>query len=128
MRNNYLLVLLILLGGCEHFGIIFKPPSTIKAVIEGRIKGVEVYCEKVINLGQPKWELMCKVSDDIDIKYRTKTINGEQTRLELVVDKIKAGKRKIITAPMVIVKRGKPTKLRTVASSFDLDIKTEAMR
>ena len=126
MRISLILLVFFFIG-CKHFGLVFRAPSTIKAFIEGEIRGVDVYCEKVINLGQPSWELMCKVSDEININYRSKTIDGTHTKLELAINKTKAGERKTIASPMMIVKKGKPTALSAIAANFNISIKTEEM-
>ncbi len=117
-----------LLSGCKHLGLIFEPPSTLKAVVEGDVKGMAIHCEKTLELGNVNWEVMCKVSDEIDIKYRTKSINNSQTKLEILIDKQSGDIKKTIAAPMVIVSRGKPASIETVTEKGRIAIKTEPIR
>ncbi len=117
-----------LLSGCKHLGLIFEPPSTLKAVVEGDVKGMAIHCEKTLELGNVNWEVMCKVSDEIDIKYRTKSINNSQTKLEILIDKQSGEIKKTIAAPMVIVSRDKPASLETVTEKGRIAIRTEPMR
>lgn len=115
-------------SGCKHLGLIFEPPSTLKAVVEGDIKGMAIHCEKTLELGNVHWEVMCKVSDEIDIKYRTKSINDNQTKLEILIDKQSGDTKKTIAAPIVIVSRDKPASIETVTEKGRIAIKTEPMR
>jgi hypothetical protein len=120
-----LIFALVLLAGCKHIGLLFEPPGTLKAIIQGQIKGKDIHCEKTLSLGRGKWEIMCKVSDDIDIKYRTKTLENNQTKLELLIDRKKGNSRKIVAAPTMIVKRGKVVELKSIAHGSYFDIKAE---
>ena len=120
--------LLPLVCGCKHVGLLFEPPSTLKAVVEGEFKGMAIHCEKTLTLGNARWEVMCKVSDEIDIKYRTKAINNNQTKLEILIDKQSGDIKKTIAAPMVIVSRGKPASVETVSDKGRIAIRTEPMR
>lgn len=120
--------LIMPLGACKHLGFLFEPPSTLKAVVEGDIKGVAIHCEKTLELGNVHWEVMCKVSDEIDVKYRTKTINNGQTKLEILIDKQSGDTTKTIAAPMVIVSRDKPAILESVTEKGRIAIKTEPIR
>ncbi len=117
-----------LLSGCKHLGLIFEPPSTLRAVVEGDVKGMAIHCGETLELGNVNWEVMCKVSDEIDIKYRTKSINNSQTKLEILIDKQSGEIKKTIAAPMVIVSRDKPASLETVTEKGRIAIRTEPMR
>jgi hypothetical protein len=123
-----LIVSLLLLGGCKHIGLLFEPPSTLKAVVQGEIKGINIHCEKTLILGSARWEVMCKVSDNIDIKYRTQSINHNQTKLEILIDKQSGDYKKTIAAPMVIVNKGKPANMEMVSDKARIAIRTEPMR
>src|SRR5580704_4205947 len=114
MRISLMVTLLFLIG-CKHMGLLFEPPATLKAVVQGEIKGMAIHCEKTLTLGNARWEVLCKVSDDIDIKYRTQTINHKQTKLEILIDKQSAGHKKTLAAPMVIVNQGKPARMEMVS-------------
>lgn len=126
----YVHVLLIFLAmifnsGCKHVGLLFTPPATLKAVVQGEIKGMTIHCEKTLNLGVVKWEVMCRVSDEIDIKYRTQLINAHQTRLEILIDKQSIDGQKTIAAPIMIVSRDKPAVLETISDKSRIDIRAE---
>jgi len=123
-----LMAALVFMAGCKHLGIKFEPPGTFKAVIQGIIKGVNIHCEKILSLARPNWEVMCKVSDDIDIKYRTQSLDQDQTKVEIIIDKKKGERRKVIAAPVLLVKNGRPARLRTIAASADIDIHAEPER
>jgi len=123
-----LITALLLIAGCEHIGLLFEPPATLKAIIQGQIKGKRIYCEKILTIGSGKWEVMCKISDQVDIKYRTRTLGNNQTRLELLIDKQKGDSRKVIAAPVVIVRNGKTALLTTIARGSHFDIKAEQIR
>jgi hypothetical protein len=116
-----------LLMGCKHIGLIFEPPATLKAVVQGQIKGVSIHCEKILKLGNVKWEVMCKVSDDIDIKYRTQAINNDQAKLEIVVDKQAGDSIKTLVAPVIFFSKNKPAILETAIEKGHIAIRTEPM-
>lgn len=122
------IVALVFLAGCKHIGLVFEPPSTLKAVVQGEIKGMAIHCEKILTLGSNKWEVMCKVSDEIDIKYRTQTINDRQTKLEILIDKQSGDHQKTILAPTVIVSRDNPVVLETVYEKGRIDVRAEQIR
>lgn len=124
MRISLLLALL-LLGACKHLGLLFEPPSTLKAIVQGEIKGMAVHCEKTLSLGKASWEVMCKVSDDIDIKYRTHNLNKHQTKLEILIDKKKGLERKVLIASTMIVSRDKPSSLLSMNDKGRMDVKAE---
>lgn len=123
-----LIVFVFFMCGCKHLDFLFQPPATLKAIIKGNIKGVDIRCEKTLNLGRGKWEVMCKASDEIEIKYRTLKLDGERTKLEMMINKKKYGRKKVVAAPTLIVKRGRPAAVKTVSAKFDLDLRTEAVR
>jgi len=124
MRISLLLALL-LLGGCKHLGLLFEPPATLKAIVQGEIKGMAIHCEKTLSLGKASWEVMCKVSDDIDIKYRTHSLNKHQTKLEILIDKKKGLERKVLIASTMIVSRNKPSSLLSMNDKGRMDVKAE---
>lgn len=124
MRFNAILIVFFLMG-CKHIGLLFEPPATLKAVVQGEIKGMTIHCEKILNLGVAKWEVMCKVSDDIDIKYRTQTINARQTKLEILIDKQSTDGEKTIVAPTMIVSRDEPAVLEAISDKSRIDIRAE---
>jgi len=127
MRIN-IIFFLLLLSGCKHIGLLFEPPSTLKAVVQGVINGINVHCEKTLTLSHGKWEIMCKVSDEIDIRYRTQHLTNNQTKLEILVDKQKGATRKIIAAPVLIVNKDKGATLASVSEKGHLDIRAEPAR
>jgi len=126
MRFSTVLILLFLTG-CKHIGLLFEPPATLKAVVQGEINGMTIHCEKILNLGVAKWEVMCKVSDNIDIKYRTQTINAHQTKLEILVDGQNTDGQRTI-APTMIVSRDEPTVLEAISDTGHIDIRAEQIR
>jgi hypothetical protein len=127
MRISLLLALL-LLSACKHIGLLFEPPGTLKAVIQGEIKGMAIHCEKTLTIGTAKWEVMCKVSDGIDIKYRTQSLNGRQTKLEILIDKQKGDENRILISPTVIVSRDKPATLESRSDKGYIGIHAEQIR
>ena len=80
MRISFIAAL-CMLSSCKHLGLFFEPPHTLRAVVEGVLGGKNIHCEKTLTLDHGKWEVMCKVSDEIDIKYRTLMLNDNQTKL-----------------------------------------------
>lgn len=94
-------------------------------MVQGEIKGMAIHCEKTINLGTADWEVMCKVKDDIDIKYRTQSINRNQVKLELMIDKQTGDSTKVIEAPVMIVSRGKPASIIAVSDKSRINIIAE---
>lgn len=120
--------MIMLLSGCKHAGLIFEPPSTLKAVVQGEFRGMAIHCEKTLTLGNARWEVMCKVSDEIDIKYRTQTIDKEQTRLEIMIDKQSDDHIKTIVAPTMIVSANRPAMLETEIEKDRIAISTEPIR
>jgi hypothetical protein len=114
-----LLALVFVLSGCSL--LPFKStPLQIKAVIEGEIKGHHIHCEKTLNLGNGKWGIMCRLGNDMDVKYRIRSITKDQTQIEFLVGKAKEGRHKIIAAPTVMVNKAHST--RTVTSAHNANI------
>jgi hypothetical protein len=128
MRVSAVFLYLLLLSGCNHIGLLFKPPTTLKAIIQGEIKGINIHCEKTLTLGNLSWEVMCKVNDKIDIKYRSQSIDNKQTKLEIVIDKQGKENKKIIMAPTFIVSKNKAATLETMIEKGRIAIKTEPLR
>jgi hypothetical protein len=127
MRFSWIIAL-VFLTGCRHIGLLFERPGVLKAVVQGEIKGVAIHCEKTITLGKMNWEIMCKVSDDVDIKYRTQPINTKQIKLEVIIDKQTGDTNKVIAAPVMIVSKGKPASLEMTNDKGHLDIRTEPVK
>lgn len=125
---RFSLIVLVFLTGCKHIGLLFQKPGVIKAVVEGEIKGMTIHCEKTITLGRMNWEVMCKVNDTIDIKYRTQSINNKQVKLEVLIDKQSGYIKKVIAAPVMIVDKGKPASIETVSDKSRIDIRTEPVK
>lgn len=92
-------------SGCKLFPFLKELPFEIKAVIEGEIKGHKVRCEKMLDLADGKWAVMCSLGNDMDVKYRIRNINNGLAQIEFVVGKSKEGREKIIATPTVLVKR-----------------------
>jgi hypothetical protein len=104
---------------------LFQPPFTLKAVVKGQVKGMNIHCEKTLTLGNIKWEVMCKVSDEIDIKYRTQSLNNKQTKLEILIDKQNGEKNKILAGQMVLVNKNKPVSVETITEKARIAIFAE---
>jgi len=120
-----LILMSLLVSGCKHIGLLFEPPATLKAIVQGEIKGMAIHCKKTLTLGKAAWEVMCKVSDKIDIKYRTQSINDKQTKLEILIDKNNGDHNKIIAAPVIFASKKHPTTLETVTDKARIEIRTE---
>jgi hypothetical protein len=96
----------------------------LKAVIQGQVKGVLINCEKVVSV-QEHWHIMCKIGDDIMIKYRTTKLDYDNTRLEVMIDKAKGNRRKIIAEPVLVVSRNQPALLNTIGKNNHINIRAE---
>ena len=118
---------LTILPSCHHLDSLFTPLLMLKAVIQGQIKGVLINCEKVVSI-QEHWQIMCKIGDDIDIKYRTKRLDRDITQLEVMIDRTKGDRRKIIAEPVLMVTRNQPALLDTVGKNSHLNIRAERIR
>jgi hypothetical protein len=123
-----LIMALLLVTGCKQFGLSFESPGILKAVVDGEIKGMAIHCEKTITLGTINWEVMCRVSDNVDIKYRTQTINNKQVKLEVLIDQQMGDSKKVIAAPVMIVSRSKSVSIETVSNKGRIDIRTEPIK
>ena len=127
MRVNILVGVILLLCSCQHVDSLFTPLLMLKAVIQGQIKGVLINCEKVVSV-QEHWQIMCKIGDDIDIKYRTKRLDRNNTQLEVMIDKAKGDRRKIIAEPVLMVTRNQPALLDTIGKNSHINIRVERIR
>jgi hypothetical protein len=105
MPAKILVFILVFLPGCSLFPLIKNMPLQIKAVIEGEIKGHKIHCEKMLDLTDGKWGIMCNVGNDMDVKYRIKPMSNDVAQIEFVVGKSKEGRQKIFAAPTVVVKK-----------------------
>jgi hypothetical protein len=116
--------LVLLLSSCQHLDYLFAPLLMLKAVIQGQVKGVLINCEKVVSV-QEHWHIMCKIGDDIMIKYRTTKLDYDNTRLEVMIDKAKGNRRKIIAEPVLVVSRNQPALLNTIGKNSHINIRAE---
>jgi hypothetical protein len=116
--------LVLLLFSCQHLDSLFAPLLMLKAVIQGQVKGVLINCEKVVSVGE-HWHIMCKIGDDIMIKYRTTKLDHDNTRLEVMIDKAKGDRRKIIAEPVLVVTRNQPALLNTIGKNSYINIRAE---
>lgn len=119
------------LGGCQFLSEFIKPlsHSIFRAVVRGAIKDTAVHCEKAIEVLSDKWELMCHITDEMEIKYRTIQLANDETKFEILIDKNKGSGRKIIAAPTLLVGRNRPAEL--VAENLPktrLEFKVERIR
>ena len=122
-----LLLCALLLQGCKHFAAL-GIPLQIKAAIEGEIKGLKVKCEKSLELDHGQWGIMCGVGNGIEIKYRVQQIGSEQSKVEFLIDKDKDGEQKIIAAPAMIVKAGKPSLSTVTTHNSNIQFTAERLR
>ena len=127
MRVNIIVGVILLLCSCQHLSSLFAPLLMLKAVIQGQVKGVLINCEKVVS-AQEHWQIMCKIGDDIDIKYRTKRIDRDSTQLEVMIDKAKGDRRKIIAEPVMVVNRNTPALFDTTSKNSHITIRAERIR
>lgn len=130
VRLISLLSFLIVLSGCKHFQQFLKDnPIEINAIIEGEIKGHRVFCEKKINLGDGKWQVMCGAGNDTEIKYRTQPITADKTVVEFLIGKSKNTYEKVIAQPIVIVKRDQgPRYVTTMTDTANLKVTVERIK
>ena len=124
---------ILLLGSvssCQHLGEILRPLSRMvfRAIVHGVIQGTPVYCEKSIEAMSDRWEIMCKIDDAMDIKYRTIKVNDEETRFEILIDKQKGEERKTIAAPMMLVSRTQPAQLIAENNKGRLEFRVERIK
>lgn len=123
-------LLMLFLSSCEHISRVLQPisGSIIKAIVHGAIKGTVIHCEKAIEVVGDKWEIMCKIDDDMDIKYRTIKLNDEDIRFEFVIDKQKGAGTKTIASPIMLVSKNKPAQLIAENSKSRLEFRVERIK
>ncbi len=123
-------MLLLLASGCQHLAEILRPLSgtVFRAIVHGVIKGTTIHCEKSIEVVSDKWQIMCKIDDAMDIKYRTIKLNDEETRFEILIDKQKGEERKTIAAPMMLVSKTRPSQLIAENSKSRLEFSVERIK
>ena len=63
---------------------------------------------------------MCGVGNDMDVKYRVRSINAKEAEVEFLISKDKQGERKVIAAPVVLVKNA--TKAQNITTSHKANI------
>lgn len=124
------ILFLVPTSGCQHVAEFLKPLSqaVFRAVVHGAIKGTAVHCEKSIEVMSDKWEIMCQISDAMDIKYRTIKLNDEETRFEILIGKQKGEKKKTIAAPVMLVSRTRPAQLVAENSKSRLEFRVERIK
>lgn len=123
-------MLLLLASGCQHLAEILRPLSgtVFRAIVHGAIKGTTIHCEKSIEVESDKWQIMCKIDDAMDIKYRTIKLNDEETRFEILIDKQKGEERKTIAAPVMLVSKTRPAQLIAENSKSRLEFSVERIK
>jgi len=99
-----------------------------RAIVHGVIQGTPVHCEKSIEVMSDRWQVMCKIDDAMDIKYRTIKLNDEETRFEILIDKQKGEERKTIAAPMMLVSRTQPAQLIAENNKGRLEFRVERIK
>lgn len=126
--NFFLIFVCIALSGCSMLQHFLKDnPLKIKATVEGEIKGHHIRCEKTLELGDGKWGLMCSIDNGLDIKYRMREI-GDDTQVEFLVEKSKAGQPKVIATPALLIKKSETAKNVISTSSSYLTIIAERVK
>jgi hypothetical protein len=129
-KANILLPLMLIflpLNGCKLFPFIKDMPFHIKAVIEGEIKGHKIHCEKTLDLTDGKWGVMCKVGNDMDVKYRVRPMSNDLAQIEFVVGKFQAGRNKIIAAPTMVIKKAHSAKNVTTTNNANIMVMAERL-
>ncbi|MCA9508960.1 MAG: hypothetical protein KC505_11115 [Myxococcales bacterium] len=106
-KTILLSVLVEFISSCKSFPIK-NFPLQIKAAIEGEIKGQRIHCEKNLDLFQGEWGVMCSVGNNTNVKYRAKPMDDGQTKLKFIIDKEKNGTKKVIAAPVLMLKNDYP--------------------
>lgn len=124
------LLLLVPVSGCQHLRELLKPLSQVvfKAIVHGAIKGTTVHCEKSIEAVSDRWQVMCKIDDVTDIKYRTIKLNEDETKFEILIDKQKGEERKTIAAPILLVSRKQPAELIAESHKSRLEFRVERIK
>jgi hypothetical protein len=122
--------LLVFISGCEHWLVFLKPfsNSIFRAIVHGAIKDTRIHCEKSIEEVSDRWQIMCKIDDAIDIKYRTIKLNNEETRFEMLIDKQKGEEKKTIAASVMLVSKSHPAKIVAVNSKGSLEFHVECLK
>jgi hypothetical protein len=130
--GKFVLALTLLLStiSCQHLAEILRPLShtVFRAIVHGAIKGTTIHCEKAIEVVSDTWQVMCKIDDVTDIKYRTLRLNKEETRFEILIDKQKGEERKTIAGPILLVSREKPAELIAENSKSRLEFRIERIK
>jgi len=124
------ILLLVPLSGCQHLSELLRPLSQVvfKAIVHGAIKGTTVHCEKSIESLSDRWQVMCKIDDVTDIKYRTIKLNDDETKFEILIDKQKGEERKTIAAPILLVSRKQPAALIAENHKSRLEFRVERIK
>jgi hypothetical protein len=120
---------IVFLPGCGFLPIFKHIPLQIKAMVEGEIKGYKIHCEKMINVADGKWGVMCSLGNGLDVKYRiSPTTSSEQTHMEFVVGKAKEGREKIIATPALVVKKTQSVHTTTTTPKSSIMVKAERVQ
>jgi hypothetical protein len=128
MRAKFLLALMFLISGCSLLPLIKGKTFQIKAVIEGEIKGHKIHCEKMLDLADGKWGVMCNVGNDMNVKYRVRTMTDEVAQVEFIVGKAKNGHQKVIATPSVLVKKSESARNVLTTSTSSISVLAERIR
>lgn len=129
MLANFLLrCSLVLLCGCSLLPFVKGQHFKIKAVIEGEIKGHKIHCEKMLDLADGKWGVMCNVGNDIDVKYRVRPMTNDTAQVEFIVGKTKNGREKVIATPSVLVKKSESARNVSTTNSSSISVLAERVR
>ncbi|MCA9508576.1 MAG: hypothetical protein KC505_09160 [Myxococcales bacterium] len=122
--------LIVASSACQHLSEFFKPltQTVFKAIVHGAIKGTAVHCEKSIEVVSDRWQVMCKIDDVTDIKYRTIKLNDDESKFEILIDKQKGEERKTIAAPTFFVSRKQPAELIAESQKSRLEFRVERIR
>jgi hypothetical protein len=105
-----------------------KFPLEIKAVIEGEIKGHKIRCEKTLDLADGKWGVMCKVGNDMNVRYRVRSMTDEVAQIEFIIGKDKEGREKVIATPTVLVKKSQSTRTVSTTKTSTISVFAERIR
>jgi hypothetical protein len=129
---KFILPILLLLptSGCQHLAEMLRPLSgtIFRAIVHGAIKGTTIHCEKSIEVVSDKWQIMFKIDDAMDIKYRIIRLNDEETKFEILIDKQKGDERKTIAAPILLVSREKPAELIAENPKARIEFRVERIK
>jgi hypothetical protein len=128
MRANVPLCAIVILSGCSLLPFVKGQPFKIKAVIEGEIKGHKIHCEKMLDLADGKWGVMCNVGNDMDVKYRVRPMADESAQIEFIVGKAKNGREKVLATPSVLVKKSESARNVSTTKSSSITVLAERIR